>query len=119
MTSAYPVQLDLEVPLDVARWRPLVQWFLAIPHLFVYSVLNSVLNVLGLIGWFAILFTGALPKGLFDFMAMILRYQWRATSYMLFMRESYPPFEFDALNLDPAPIRPGSRSSTRKGSAGG
>jgi len=100
-TSEYPVQLDLEAPLEVARWRPLVHWILAIPHFVVLYVLQTVLSALGLIAWFAILFTGNIPKGLFDFMVMILRYQWRTTSYLGFMREAYPPFEFDAANLDP------------------
>lgn len=99
--SAYPVQLELESPLEVARWRPLVQWFLAIPQLVVVYIVNSVLGALAFIAWFAILFTGSIPQGLFDFMAMALRYQWRVTSYLYFMRESYPPFEFDALSADP------------------
>jgi hypothetical protein len=99
--SAYPVQLDLESPLEVARWRPLVHWLLAIPHIIVVQVLGSVQSVLIVIAWFAILFTGSIPKGLFDFMAMILRYQWRTSSYVFFMRESYPPFAFDAQNMDP------------------
>ncbi len=34
-------------------------------------------------------------------MAMSLRYQWRVTSYLYFMRESYPPFVFDASSADP------------------
>lgn len=101
MTSAYPVQLELEAPLEVARWRPLVQWLLAIPHLIVVQILGYVQFVLAVIAWFAILFTGNIPKGLFDFMAMILRYQWRTNSYVYFMREPYPPFSFDAQNLDP------------------
>lgn len=99
--SAYPVQLDVEAPLEVARWRPLVQWFLAIPHFIVVQILGYVQVVLVVIAWFAILFTGNIPRGLFDFMAMILRYQWRTNSYAFFMRESYPPFAFDAQNLDP------------------
>ena len=99
--SAYPVQVDLESPLEVARWRPLVHWLLAIPHIFVMQILGYVQFVLVIVAWFAILFTGNIPKGLFDFMAMIMRYQWRTYSYMYFMRESYPPFEFDALNIDP------------------
>jgi hypothetical protein len=101
MTSAYPVQLDLESPLEVARWRPLVHWLLAIPHFIVVQILGYVQFVLAVIAWFAILFTGAIPRGLFDFMAMILRYQWRTNSYAFFMREKYPPFAFDAQNLDP------------------
>lgn len=99
--SAYPVQLELEAPLEVARWRPLVHWFLAIPQLVVVYIVNSVLGVLAFIAWFAILFTGAIPRDLFDFIAMALRYQWRVTSYLYFMREPYPPFEFDALSADP------------------
>ena len=99
--SAYPVQLDLQAPLEVARWRPLVHWLLVIPHFVVLYVLNIVLGVLALVSWFAILFTATIPRGLFDFMAMILRYQWRTTTFMLFLREPYPPFEFTASNLDP------------------
>jgi len=95
--SAYPVQLDLEAPLQIARWRPLVHWILAIPHLAVLYVLSG---VLGVVAWFAILFTGTIPEGLFDFMVTVLRYQWRTYSYVGFMRESYPPFDFTASNLD-------------------
>lgn len=101
MASAYPVQLELDAPLEIARWRPLVHWILAIPQVFVIYVVNSVLGVLAFIAWFAILFTGSIPRGLFDFMAMALRYQWRVLSYVYFMREPYPPFEFDAVSLDP------------------
>lgn len=99
--SAYPVQLDLEAPLEVARWRPLVHWLLAIPHIVVLYVLGIVLAVLVFVSWFAILFTGNVPRGIFDFMAMIYRYQWRANSYMLFLREPYPPFDFTASSDDP------------------
>jgi hypothetical protein len=99
--SAYPVQLDLEAPLEVARWRPLVAWILAIPHLVVLYVLQIVLEVLVLVSFFAILFTGNIPHGLFDFMATIFRYQWRTYSYAGFMRESYPPFDFTPSALDP------------------
>lgn len=99
--SAYPVQLDLDAPLEVARWRPLVAWILGIPHLIVLYVLQIVLEVLALVSWFAILFTGNIPRGLFDFMATIFRYQWRVYSYIGFMRESYPPFDFTPSAVDP------------------
>lgn len=101
MASAYPVQLELDAPLEIARWRPVVHWFLAIPHIIVMQILGYVQLVLVVIAWFAILFTGNIPKGLFDFMVMVLRYQWRTNSYIAFMREPYPPFAFDAQNLDP------------------
>jgi hypothetical protein len=99
--SDYPVHLDLDAPLEVARWRPLVHWFLAIPHFIVVQILGYVQLVLFVISWFAILFTGNIPRGLFNFMVMILRYQWRTNSYAFFMREQYPPFAFDAASDDP------------------
>lgn len=99
--SAYPVQLDLEAPLEVARWRALVHWILVIPHWVVLYVLQLVLSVLGLVAWFAILFTANIPQSIFDFMATIFRYQWRTYSYLAFMREPYPPFDFTPSAVDP------------------
>lgn len=100
-TSAYPVQLDIEAPLEVARWRPLVHWLLAVPHMVVLYLLQAVLGILALISWFAVLFTGNIPRSVFDFMATIFRYQWRTYSYLGFMRESYPPFDFEPTSDDP------------------
>jgi hypothetical protein len=98
----YPLQLDLEAPDKIARWRPLVHWLLVIPHVVVLYVLLIVQRVVFVISFFAILFTGAMPEGLFGFNAMVLRYQWRVSSYSLFMRESYPEFAFATESADPA-----------------
>jgi hypothetical protein len=100
-SSFYPLQLDLEAPDEIARWRPIVQWLLAIPHFVVLYVLAIVQRVVLIISFFAILFTGAMPEGLFGFNVMILRYQWRVSSYALFMRESYPEFAFPMEPTDP------------------
>ena len=35
----YPVQLDGELDQDLSRWKWLVKWFLAIPHLIVLAFL--------------------------------------------------------------------------------
>jgi hypothetical protein len=97
----YPLQLDLEAPDKVARWRPLVHWLLVIPHIVVIYVLAIVQRVVLIISFFAILFTGAMPEGLFGFNTMVLRYQWRVMSYAMFMRESYPEFAFPMESADP------------------
>jgi hypothetical protein len=98
---AFPLQLDLESPLKIARWRPLVHWLLAIPQFIVLYVLAIVQRVVFIISWFAILFTGKMPDGLFAFNVMVLRYQWRVVSYYLFMREQYPEFAFPMEPTDP------------------
>ncbi len=104
---SYPADLQLEAPLTVANWRPLVQWLLAIPHLIIANVLDNVANVLAFVSWFIIVFTGELPKGIADFQCMILRYEARAYSYALWLREDYPPFEFELSPTDPGtdPVR--------------
>jgi hypothetical protein len=99
--AAFPLQLELDAPVKIARWRPIVQWFLAIPHFVVLYVLAIVQRVVFIISFFAILFTGKMPDGLFGFNAMVLRYQWRVTSYAWFMREDYPEFAFPTEGTDP------------------
>lgn len=103
----YRVNLDLDAPPQVANWRPLVQWLLAIPHLFIAGALSSVGGVLALISWFVILFTGSLPEGIARFQCLILRYEARAYAYALWMHDQYPPFAFDMALDDPGgdPIR--------------
>ena len=94
MAVPYPVQLEFHGDPHIARWRPLVQWLLAIPQLLIVNVLSSLRNVLTLISFFTVLFTKTIPRPLFDLTAMTLRYEWRAMSYALFLHEDYPPFDF-------------------------
>jgi hypothetical protein len=90
------VTLELDFPdvtRDLNRWLPLVKWLLAIPHyvalLFLY--LASVLAVIA--AWFAILFTGRYPRGLFDFVVGVMRWQNRVVGYaFVLITDRYPPF---------------------------
>jgi hypothetical protein len=97
----YPVQLELQHPLKVPRLLALFSWLLAIPHIIVLYILQIVLGVLHLVAFVTILFTAKIPKGVFDIMVMVLRYSWRVSSYIFFMRGKYPPFEFTPSDLDP------------------
>src|SRR5436190_10789772 len=72
------VRLDFAYPdaeRDLNRWLPLVQWFLAIPHYIVLAVLWVLVFFCVVIAWFAILFTGRYPEGLFNIAESVLR--WR------------------------------------------
>ena len=99
MSAPYPVQLDFEADRHITRWRPLVQWVLAVPHLIVAWALRSLRQALTLISLFAVLCTEQIPRPIFDAIVMTYRYEWRATSYALFMHEDFPPFDF-ALSSD-------------------
>ncbi len=97
----YPTTFDVETPEEMANWRPLVQWFLAIPHLIIATVLENVAGVVAFISWFVILFTGKLPEGLANLQMMFLRYQARTGAYAGFLHDQYPPFEFSATAAEP------------------
>jgi hypothetical protein len=97
----YPATLTFDPPEKVANWRPIVQWILAIPHFIVLYVLRFVVEVIAVISWFIILFTGKLPDGIANLQAMYLRYQARTYTYAGFMREEYPPFGFTTASPDP------------------
>jgi hypothetical protein len=92
--TPYPAQLGFEGGQHIARWRPLVQWLLAIPHLLIASALVALRSVLTLVTFFTVLFTKQIPRSIFDVITMTYRYEWRVTSYALFLRENYPPFDF-------------------------
>lgn len=93
------VHLDLTYP-DVSkhlgRGWPLIKWFLAIPHYFVLAFLSIAVFVVWVIAWFAILFTGRYPKGMFDFVVGVLRWALRVEAYaFLLVTDVYPPFSLD------------------------
>jgi len=96
----YPAQLGFEGGLRIARWRPLVHWLLAIPQLLIAAALGTLRGVLTLVSFFTVIFTKQIPRSLFDMIAMTYRYEWRATSYALFLREDYPPFDFRPASND-------------------
>lgn len=92
--------LDIEYPnaeTDLNRWLPLVKWLLAIPHYIVLFFLGIAAWVCVVIAWFAILFTGRYPRGLFDFVVGVGRWAIRVSAYaFLLTNDRYPPFSLSA-----------------------
>ena len=90
------VSLDFPYPdakQGLNRWLPLVKWFLAIPHYIVLIFLGLAAIVCVIIAWFAILFTGRYPRGLFDFVVGVGRWGNRVAAYaFVLVTDQYPPF---------------------------
>ncbi len=90
------VHLEIAYPdarQDLNRWLPLVKWLLAIPHYVVLIFLWIGAVVAVIIAWFAILFTGRYPRGLFDYVEGVIRWGNRVTAYaFLLTTDQYPPF---------------------------
>ena len=90
------VHLDFPYPdarSELNRWLPLVKWLLAIPHYIVLFFLGIAAFVCVVIAWFAILFTGRYPRGLFDFVVGVARWYNRVIGYAFtLVTDRYPPF---------------------------
>ena len=89
------VRLNFPYPdaRQMNRWLPLIKWLLAIPHYVVLFFLGIGAVVAVIIAWFAILFTGAYPRSLFDFVVGVLRWGNRVTGYaFVLVTDQYPPF---------------------------
>jgi hypothetical protein len=101
MSAPYPATVTIDPAEKVANWRPLVNWILAIPHFIVLYAFNTLSEVVSVLSWFAILFTGKLPSGFANLQVMIIRYSTRTYAYAAFLHEDYPPFAFDTTPTDP------------------
>lgn len=107
LTDTYPstvdeqsVHLEFDYPdnveTDLNRWLPLVKWFLAIPHFIILFFLGIGAFFAIIIAWFAIVFTGRYPRGLFDFVVGVGRWALRVYAYaFLLITDRYPPFALD------------------------
>ena len=103
LTDQYPSTVDEQsvhfeidypdVEQDLNRWLPLVKWLLAIPHYIVLAVLAIGAIFAIFIAWFAVLFTGRYPRGLFDYVVGVGRWALRVQAYAtLLVTDRYPPF---------------------------
>ncbi|MEX2376061.1 MAG: DUF4389 domain-containing protein [Dehalococcoidia bacterium] len=137
--AMYPVRLHIEPAIEQRnRLTTAFRVVLAIPHLLLVGgpigatlswgwstdtglgydwgagggVLGAVATVVAVISWFAILFTGRQPEGLWNVAAFYLRWRVRAVAYTALLRDEYPPFGEGAygaeLELVP-PVEPRDR----------
>ena len=111
--DSYPVDVQLPDAEPQARWKTLLRIVLAIPALLLSTALGGVggpsFNVRGrpgastyiasggglmfasaLLGWFASLVTGRMPRGLRDACAYSVGYNAQVAAYVLLLTDRYP-----------------------------
>lgn len=91
----YPVHLEIERQAEYSRFMPLIKWLLAIPHYLVLLVLGIGAFFVIIASFFAVLFTGRYPEGMFNYMVGVHRWALRVIAYTDLMVDPYPPFTLD------------------------
>lgn len=91
--NAYPgIRLDLPEPPESTPRTAALNWLLAIPHYIVVVLIGIAVVAVAIIGWFAVLFNGAWPKGMRDFMVRFYNYYFRVWVYVAMVDTKYPRF---------------------------
>jgi hypothetical protein len=91
---AYPVRMHFQGPLDpYDRLKTLFRIIIAIPIVILRYVIHLLLEITAVAAWFVIVFSGKLPRGLFDVMVLANSYTARSDAYLYLLTETYPPFE--------------------------
>lgn len=92
----YAVTYDVSPPEGARNlWSVGLRIIFAIPHMIVLFFLGIAWFITAVIAWFAILFTGNYPEGLYNFGLGYLRWVARFDTYILLMRDEYPPFSLN------------------------
>ena len=91
----YPVTIGVTYPEKLSRLSTFFRLILLIPQNIVLYFLGIVAFVLMFFAWWAIMFTGKYPKGLFDFVTGYLRWGTRVNGYTYLLTDKYPPFSLN------------------------
>jgi hypothetical protein len=89
---SYPVVFEMDYVERRSRLTTFFRYILAIPQFFFGWFYAIAFYVVLIIAWFALLFTGRWPSGLYAFAGGFLRYITRLSAYLYLGVDTYPPF---------------------------
>jgi hypothetical protein len=88
--GSYPAEVAIEAPQRQNRWTVAFRLLLALPAWFLGAAYGSVLWPVAVLGWFAALGTGAMPRRLRNTGAHALRYITQVYGYVFLLTDAYP-----------------------------
>jgi hypothetical protein len=87
-----PVVFRIDQSPERNRLSTLFRWILIIPHAIVLGLWALVAFLASIAAWFAIVFTGRYPRGLWNFNVGYVIYATRLQAYMHLAADPFPPF---------------------------
>lgn len=88
----YPVGFTADYVEKRSRLTAFFRWLLLIPIFLWLAVYGIAAQLVVMIAWFAIVFTGRYPKGMYRFVADFVQVEIAATAYAYLLVDPYPPF---------------------------
>ncbi len=88
----YPITVNVVYPEKLSRLTTFFRLFMLIPQMIVLWLVGMLAGIFMFFAWFAIMFTGKYPKGLFNFVSGYLRWSTRVSGYYYLLTDKYPPF---------------------------
>lgn len=98
VNTSRPVRLEIDYPERSSRILALcsilyvLRVLILLPVIVVFYIVNIVVIFATIIGWFAVLFVGKYPRGIFDFLVRYMNWNLEISAYFLSMTDRYPPF---------------------------
>lgn len=92
VSEPYPVQLEVDYPDRLSRLLIFVKWLLVIPQWIALMFVGVAALLAAVVSWFVVIITGRYPRGMYNFVAGMLRWGARVYGYMYLMTDRYPPF---------------------------
>jgi hypothetical protein len=90
--QGYPITYDAMYAERMSRLTTFFRTIMIIPHSIVLAVFGIAAGVISFIAWWAIIFTGKYPKGMWNFMNGYMRWMTRVNAYSLFLTDKHPPY---------------------------
>jgi hypothetical protein len=94
----YPVRVEADYPQQPSRLLALCgillfpKMFLLLPHFFILYFVNLVGAVVTYLAYWVVFITGKYPRGMYDFVLGMLRWQTRVSAWLFGLVDPYPPF---------------------------